>query len=102
MGNQTVAIQGRKFSTFKTMGLKTAALVVAAGDWAHCTIQNNATTPLKVYNALAADQADTNLIQVLAAATADLDGSGGSVCIQNCTGPISVAGTTISYVVAAA
>jgi len=99
----TVAIQGRKFVSFTTMGLKTAQLVMSPSDWAHCTIQNASTNVLKVYNCAVADQADaTNLVAILGAGTAAEDGTGGSVKIENCTGYISVAGTGISYVVAAA
>lgn len=103
MGNRAIQIQGRKFETFTTMGLKTAQAVLSPGDWAHCTIQNAGTNVLKVYNCITASQADaTNLIAILAGCSAAEDGTGGSVKIENCTGYISVAGTSPSYVVAAA
>lgn len=102
MGNQTVAIQGRKFATFKTVGLATSTAVVSAGDYAYITIQNCSTAVTTVYACAAADQADAYKMAILGGCSAQDDGTGGSVKIENYTGPVSVSATSVRYIVAAA
>lgn len=101
-----VTVHGPKFSTFIQKGLVTSgaatADVAAAGFRNWITIQNDSVNPLKVYGCAAASQADASLIFVLAPASANLQGDGGTTPVLNYEGPISVAGTGIRYIVAEA
>lgn len=99
MGNMTIRTTGKRFTTFTQVGLATATDVSGSKSRSWLTLKNNSTNPLTVYGCLAAAQANAYIVDILAAASAAGAGDGGSVTLQNYEGPVSVAGTGISYIV---
>lgn len=103
MGNMTIRTTGKRFNTFTQVGLVTSADatydVSGSQSRSWITIKNDSTSPLTVYACAKGSQAAGYVMDYLAAATANGDGTGGSVTIQNYEGAISVAGTGIRFVV---